>query len=164
MRKSITTLFAVTALAVGAQPAAADDPAATTTARGHVGGVVVSCVTPDRVGVAGAFGAWGHYVDGCTVRRTCVDQVCSAAGDSQINTEANRGHAVTLNSRLRAFSASGNNIWFRDKSCAGTNVCTTFDLVHIRQGQSASVQCNGVRQSAFNRARVRCTLNLSKVS
>jgi hypothetical protein len=114
--------------------------------------------------VAGAFGAWGHYVDGCTVQLTCPAhlQVCSAHASSRINTEKSVGHKVTLNSRLRAISPSGNVFWFRDVSCANTDWCEAEDMVYIRGGQTASVQCNGVRESGpkDNRAHVACSLDL----
>ena len=54
-------------------------------------------------------------------------------------------------------------IWYRDVSCDNANWCRTEDLVHIRGGQSASVQCNGVRQPGHNRATVACTLNLENL-
>ena len=165
MRKTISSLLAVAALAVAAQPAAADDPSATTTTWNYGSGVMSTCETPSRAGVLGQYGAWGYFVDGCTVRLTCPAhlRVCAARAESRIVSEPARGQRVTLNSRLRAFSSSGNVIWYRDVSCDNANWCRTEDLVHIRGGESASVQCNGVRQPGHNRATVACTLNLENL-
>jgi hypothetical protein len=165
MRKTISSLLAVAALAVAAQPAAADDPAAATTTSDYGSGVTSTCQTPSRVGVFGQYGAWGYFVDGCTVRLTCPAylQVCAANAESRIVSEPFRGQRVTLNSRLRAFSSSGLVIWYRDTSCDNAGSCGTADLVHIRGGQSASVQCNGVRGGGHNRATVACTLNLKRL-
>jgi hypothetical protein len=162
MRKTLIALGAIAAFAAAAQPAAADDPNATQTTNDYGSGVIASCKTPNKSGVAGQYGAWGHYIDGCTVRLTCPAhlQVCQANAESRIGTEYYRGQRVTLNSRMRAFSASGNEIWFRDVSCDDTDWCRTEDMVHIRGGQSASVQCNGVRESGHNRANVTCALDL----
>ena len=106
----------------------------------------------------GQYGAWGYFVDGCTVRLTCPTRLRAAS-----RPESRSWQRVTLNSRLRAFSSSGNVIWYRDVSCDNANWCRTEDLVHIRGGQSASVQCNGVRQPGHNRATVACTLNLENL-
>ena len=162
MRKTIASLLALGALAVGAQPALADDPAATTTTSWNASGVTSTCQTPDKIGVSGQYGAWGYYVDGCTVRLTCPSylSVCSANANSRIVSAPDRGQRVTLNSRLRAFSSSGSLFWYRDMSCAGRASCGTADLVYIRGGESASVQCNGVREGGHNRANVACTLAL----
>jgi hypothetical protein len=163
MRKTIAMLFALAGLAASAQPALADNPAATTTNWDYGNGVVSSCTTPDARGDFGAFGAWGFYIDGCTVRLTCPAHlsVCAAKAESRINTRINRGQRVTLNSRMRAFSrGTEQEFWHRDVSCDKTDWCSTEDLVYIRGGESASVQCNGVRESADNRAMVDCTLDL----
>jgi len=162
MRKILASLLALGALAVAAQPASADDPAAVTTTSWSASGVTSTCQTPDQVGVYGQYGAWGYYVDGCTVRLACPSylRVCSANANSRIVSGPDRGQRVTLNSRLRAFSASGTLFWYRDMSCASTASCGTVDLVYIRGGESASVQCNGVREGGHNRANVACTLGL----
>jgi hypothetical protein len=162
MRKTITSLLALGALAVAAQPAAADDPAAVTTTSYYGSGVSSTCQTPDKLGVAGQYGAWGYYIDGCTVRLTCPSylRVCAANANSQIVSTPARGQRVTMNSRLRAFSSSGYLFWYRDMSCDATNSCGTADLVYIQGGQSASEQCNGVRQSGHNLAHVACKLDL----
>jgi len=162
MRKTIASLLALGALAVAAQPAIADDPAATTTTTGNAFGVTSTCQTPDKVGVFGQYGAWGYYLDGCTVRLTCPSylSVCSASAASRIVTTPDRGQRVTLNSRLRAFSSSGYLFWYRDQSCDDRASCSTADLVYIRGGESASVQCNGVREGGHNRGNVACSLKL----
>jgi hypothetical protein len=162
MRKTITSLLALAAFAAAAQPAAADDPAATTTTSYTATGATSTCQTPDKIGVDGQYGAWGYYIDGCTVRLSCPAylQVCAANADSRIVSSPARGQRVTLNSRMRVFSSSDYLIWYRDMSCDGTNSCGTADLVHIQGGQSASVQCNGVRQSGHNRANVACRVEL----
>jgi hypothetical protein len=162
MRKTIASLLALGALALGAQPAMADDPAAVTNTSWNGAGYTSTCQTPDKIGVSGQYGAWGYYVDGCTVRLTCPSylSVCSANASSRIVSAPDRGQRVTLNSRLRAFSASGSLFWYRDTSCEGRPSCGTTDLVYIRGGESASVQCNGVREGGHNRANVACTLAL----
>jgi hypothetical protein len=38
--------------------------------------------------------------------------------------------------------------------------CSTADLVYIRGGESASVQCNGVREGGHNQANVARSLKL----
>ena len=165
MRKTITMLLTLGALAAGAQPALADNPAATTTNWDYGNGVIQTCKTPDVQGVRGAFGAWGFYVDGCTVRLTCPSHltVCAAKAETRIGLADYRGERVTMNSRLRAFSNGTNQeFWHRDVSCDNTDWCRTEDLVNIRGGESASVQCNGVRAPAHihNNAHVECSLNL----
>ena len=166
MRKTMSTLCTVGALvALGAvaQPAAADDPNARTTTNDYGNGVIATCKAPNKTGVAGEYGAWGHYIDGCTVTVTCPAhlQVCEAAPESRIGTQVYRGHRVTLNSRTRAFLNSGTEIWHRDVSCDNTDWCRAEDdVINIRGGQHASVQCNGVRESAQNRANVTCSVDL----
>ena len=164
MRRTITMLFTLGALAASAQPALADNPAATTPPPWDYGtGVMASCVTPNARGDLGAFGAWGFYIDGCTVRLTCPSHlsVCAAKAESRIATQTYRGQRVTLNSRMRAFSnGTAQEFWHRDVSCDNTDWCRTEDLVYIRGGEAASVQCNGVRASGHNTAHVECSLNL----
>jgi len=115
-----------------------------------------------QVGEQGAYGAWGHYIDGCTVQLTCPAhvEVCEASEDSRINTEAAQGDKVTLNSRIRVYSSSFTLFFSRDVSCENTNWCEAEDKVFIRGGETASVQCNGVRESTDNRAHVSCNLDL----
>jgi hypothetical protein len=97
------------------------------------------------------------------VRLTCPSHlsVCAAKAESRIATASYRGQRVTLNSRMRAFSkGTDQEFWHRDVSCDNTNWCRTEDLVYIRGGESASVQCNGVRASGHNTAKVECSLDL----
>ncbi len=168
MRKTFIALAAAGSLAgfaAAAGPASADDPNATTTNNDYGRGVIQTCDTPFKSGVAGQYGAWGHYIDGCTVRVTCpsYQSVCAAKAESRIGTQSYRGQRVTMNSRMRVFSSSGNQIWYRDVSCDNSDWCRTEDLVHIRGGESASVQCNGVRQSGHNRAKVTCAVDVERL-
>ena len=166
MRKTITSLLALGALAVAAQPAAADDPAATTTTTDYGSGVTSTCQTPDKIGVDGQYGAWGYYIDGCTVRLTCTNVAgnCKVSSRSIITTETWAGHRVTLNSRIRIYGTDGSLRTWRDRSCEGTNQCTAQDATWMYPGESASVQCNGVRAIASNRGRVRCQVNVQRES
>jgi hypothetical protein len=168
MRRSIITLVVLSALAA-AQPAAAaapgDDPAATLTPTQALdNGLTKSCVTAHKPGVFGQYGARGYYIAGCTVRLACPSsrRGCTILAESRINTEQARGHWVTLNSRTRIFRRSGAVRGFGDRSCAGVDSCSIEDTykLNISGGESASVQCNGVRRAALNRARVRCTVEL----
>ncbi len=131
-------------------------------------GTLKECRTPYWIGQKGAFGAQGYYNSGCTVKLTCPSfaRTCQASGEGANNSEANRGENVSLNSRLRAFSASNTQFWFRDQSCAGTSWCRTEDMIMIRGGESISNQCNGVRAEATtpNRTAVRCSLTVEVVN
>jgi hypothetical protein len=164
MRKILPALCAVAALAAFAQPAAADDPTASQSTSEAGDGVVANCVTQNKVGEAPGISPWGHYIDGCTVRLACPAhlQGCFAKSSSLISTEGFFGHGVTLNSRTRVFGTpdSAEALAFRDASCDDINLCTAEDETSIKGGQAASVQCNGVRQSADNRAHVECMLRL----
>ena len=129
-------------------PADSGTPTETTTQLTN--GTLKECRTPYWIGQKGAFGAQGYYNSGCTVKLTCPSfaRTCQASGEGANNSEANRGENVSLNSRLRAFSASNTQFWFRDQSCAGTSWCRTEDMIMIRGGESISNQCNGVRAEA----------------
>jgi hypothetical protein len=168
MRSTIIIALIVLSALASAQPAAAappgDDSAATFTPTKPTGdGVTRSCVAAHKPGVFGQYGAKGYYIAGCTVRLTCPStrSGCTVMAESRINTERGRGDWVTLNSRTRIFRR-GFGVGWRDRSCAGTNWCMTKDTytVKIRGGDSASVQCNGVRAAGPNRAQVRCTIEL----
>lgn len=128
---------------------------------------IARCATDLAAGVAGQAGAWGNFVPGCTVKLTCPAsvRVCRADEESRINLEFYRDERVTLNSRLRVFSASNTEFFHRDVSCDNSNWCSIEDTVMIRGGESASVECNGVRQTtANNRARNSCTLSLESTN
>lgn len=133
------------------------------------------CTTPYSAGVPGQYGAWGAYVDGCTVRVTCRNANnwwigrCTARMTTSITTASWTGDRVTMNARLREFAptGTGNEYAVRgwsDRSCSGTNTCTTTDVREIPVVNQASVQCNGVREYtwwATNYASVSCALELS---
>lgn len=122
------------------------------------------CTTDLASGVLGQGGANGFFVNGCTVKLFCPPSatVCKASADSRINLEFYNDQKVTMNSRLRVFSGSNVEYWHRDTSCANTNWCEVEDVVMIRGGEGASVQCNGVREngSTPNRAKDTCQLTL----
>ena len=166
MRKTITALLAAAALAsVAAQPAAADVPSTvertTSSAR---------CTTGWQYGVYAAYGAWGDYIDGCTVSWTCPAawNYCEVLGRSTIETLEETGNRVTLNQRVR--SPYGH----MDASCEGFDRCVASSGIagvcpacgshdFILGGQKATVQCNGVRDEDIpdreqTLARVRCQL------
>jgi hypothetical protein len=163
MRKIAVLLFTVSALAAAAQPAAADVPATYTySTQGSVR--TYTCVTPYTGGVFGQFGAWGDYIDGCTVRLYCpsTSYTCTASEETSIATKAYRGERVTQNARLRVFNSSGTLVWWRDRSCADIDFCVNRDAVRIWGGESASVQCNGVRQhTANNTANNWCAVSMN---
>ncbi|WP_354698210.1 hypothetical protein DSM112329_03876 [Paraconexibacter sp. AEG42_29] len=142
--------------------ASADSGTPTITSTPTSTGAMQSCRTPLWIGDNGAFGAHGFYNSGCIVQVTCPQavQVCSASAESGISSERGVGDQVTLNSRIRVFSASMSEFFHRDQSCAGTNFCRTEDKVMIRGGETASVQCNGVRvtPTQANRSAVTCSL------
>jgi hypothetical protein len=169
MRKTITTLLALGAIAAGAQPVAAavppgDDPEAVFTDIADYGtGVTQGCSTSYKEGVPGEGGAWGSFISGCTVKLECpaTKNACLAVAYSRIFTEHEIGDRVSLNSRTRMFDPGADTTGrWRDYSCAGIDWCAAQDRVEIKGGESASVQCNGVRATAANRAHVKCTLDL----
>jgi hypothetical protein len=51
-----------------------------------------------------------------------------------------------MNSRIRRFDSAGNTLGWSDKSCDNYDRCEVNDTSWISPGQSATVQCNGVRQ------------------
>jgi hypothetical protein len=113
--------------------------------------------------VLGQYGAWGYYIDGCTVMAWCPSWTvrCRATGYGTISTYASLGHRVTMNSRVRGFSTSGALLGWEDRSCAGIKYCQPTGIVrYLAPGQAASEQCNGVRENAPNTAQVRCSLYL----
>ncbi|HEY3189809.1 MAG TPA: hypothetical protein VGJ70_20130 [Solirubrobacteraceae bacterium] len=168
MRKILTTLLAVTALGAMAQSALADDPGA------HYGDssgdnmIGRQCETDFKDGVQGQYGAWGNYVDGCTVvlqcpaGRTCVAE---AQGWMQTNTwdDDGVGDRVTMNSRLSVRSAwfPYRTVWRHDVSCEGAELCIAPDTTTLTGGQRAQIQCNGVRESIpGHTAQATCVLRL----
>ena len=179
MRKTITILAAVVAglgaLGTAAGPAAADVSNATVTAIGTPGQTYgQKCQTPYGPGVLGQYGAWGYYIDGCTVKVYCHNANnwwigrCSARMTTTISTWNWTGDRVTMNARLRELQPSGGNNYtvsgWSDKSCSGYNWCTTTDVREISVVNGASVQCNGVREYkpwASNTASVSCALEMT---
>ena len=111
------------------------------------------CDTPYSYGVPFAYGAWGDFVDGCTVRLTCPSanpRPCRVSSDAEFTALVyGRYSKVTQNARLRVFanaSATTTN-WWRDRSCSGDDsYCESSDSTTINPGQAASTQCNGVRE------------------
>ena len=168
MRKTIATLAAVVAgvAAFGstAGPAAADvpDPIYTSYRPPLMGGAGLpypsgyatwkQCQTPQSQGALGQYGAWGYYIDGCTVKETCSrfnSKGCLVRSYTNISLTTHRGDRVTQNARLRAFNSSDQVFGWSDKSCAGSNTCSTADYRYLSAGQAASIQCNGVRDALF---------------
>jgi hypothetical protein len=121
------------------------------------------CATPMWTGQLGAAGADGYFNSGCVIAVKCppATRVCQADAKSTIDTERYTGRRVTLNSRLHAISGGGVDYWHRDTSCAGQDTCSASDTIMLRGGETASVECNGVRQNAeTNRSKITCDLNL----
>ena len=174
MRKTLATLAAVAAAAAAfgtvAGPASADDPNVTY-AYGYSPGVfhAYSCATTFKSGAFGQYGAWGNFIDGCTVKLTCPyntglfqTKYCDVSGYSFIDTYYHRGDRVTMNARIRRFDTDGNVYSWSDRSCSGADRCEVTDASVIYPGHSASVQCNGVRAAlAGNRAKDYCSVKLS---
>lgn len=174
MRKTLATfaVIAAGAVALGATagPASADDPYVTYSNGGTAGfSRSYGCATQYKSGGFGQYGAWGSFIDGCTVRLTCpantglMDvQQCDVSGYSFIDNYYYRGERVTMNARLRRYEAGGHLYGWSDKSCDSYNRCEDNDSSVIAPGQSASVQCNGVRAAtAGNSAKDYCSVKLS---
>lgn len=157
MRKILPTLIALVALAASAQPAAADAPSTVTTNEYPGWHASTNCMTEWQWGEYGANGAWGDYIDGCTVARECPWARCMVEVNTIIETEERTGHRVTANMRVRSGSS------FYDESCEGVDGCVIHSewAYPIYQGTWVSVQGNGVRDenvsdSEQTEARIRC--------
>jgi hypothetical protein len=144
----------VGALAMGtvAGPAAADVPNPIRSSFGTPGvsaGQV--CQNVQSFGVKHQYGAWGYYVDGCTVGPlSCpATRGCLAKMHTSIGLLRHRGDRVTQNARIRRFTWDGQVFGWTDKSCAGINTCTNDDVEFLAPGQKASVQCNGVYEGLY---------------
>jgi hypothetical protein len=176
MRKTLVTLAAVAAGAAAfgsiAGPAAADDPNVIYSNGGTAGfSRMLGCATQYKPGVLGQYGAQGYYIDGCTAKLTCPVNTgffqvkyCDVSSYTYIETNTYRGDRVTMNARIRRFDGYGNVYGWSDKSCSGADRCTTEDSSVIYPGQSASVQCNGVREARpydGNTAKDYCRVGLS---
>jgi hypothetical protein len=180
MRKTLATLAVLAAGAVTlgtvASPASADDPNVTYLQGGTMSASrILSCQTQYKTGVYGQYGAWGYFIDGCTVKLDCPvntglynTRYCDILSYSFIDTKNHRGDRVTMNSRIRRFDAAGNTLGWQDKSCDSSSVgsadrCEVNDTSWISPGQSATVQCNGVRQWRLydgNSAKDYCSIQL----
>src|SRR5690349_11474423 len=119
MRKILTILVALVALAAIPAVASADVPSTITpdvsTNQMDLG---QSCTTPWANGSYGAFGAAGFYVDGCTARITCPRDAthgCNVYGWGNIADW--NGASDTMNARLRTFTYTGAVDKFWDTSC-----------------------------------------------
>jgi hypothetical protein len=124
------------------------------------------CQTPQSRGVFGQYGASGYFIDGCTVREYCNRynaNGCLVKSYTSISVATSRGDRVTQNARLRTFNSSGQIVGWTDRSCAGSNACGTWDYRYLSAGDSASIQCNGVRgampidNTASNTCRIEMT-------
>jgi uncharacterized protein YkwD len=155
----VAALAAATVAAVSAQPASA----ALADTYDYGTGVYAECMPNGGTGVLGQYGAWGYYIDGCTMYVQCTGRTaCRVSTRSTIATGSFAGHRVTLNSRLRRYTSSGALRDWRDRSCEGTNYCRAEMSSWIQPGEWASIQCNGVRQNAPNTARVRCFVDATR--
>lgn len=132
-------------------------------------GTMRECTTPHWIGTETA-GPNQWFNSGCSIVVACPQSasVCSARSESRHTLERSiSGERVSLNSRVSAFSASGVRYWFRDQSSSGVGVTRNEDPgVMIRGGESARLECNGVRISPTqpNRSRIGCSLSVERVS
>jgi surface antigen len=158
------------ALGVTAGPASADDPNVTYLNGGTMGASrSYSCQTQYKFGGFGQYGAWGNFIDGCTVKLTCPVntglydvQRCDVSGYSFIENYYYRSERVTMNARTRRFEAGGHLYAYKDGSVDSSDRGEVDDSSVIAPGQSASVQCNGVRSAtAGNSAKDYCSVKLS---
>jgi hypothetical protein len=128
-----------------------------------------SCTTPGSLGAPFAYGGWGDYIDGCTVRLTCPRSNGRACGVSMnayivsnVGSTGRRGK-VTQNARLTMYGPLASSpVTWQDKSCAGDNgFCQNFHSTTIKPGQTGAVQCNGVREHFAGAATVGNTCEVS---
>jgi hypothetical protein len=182
MRKTIATLAAVVAGAAAfgatAGPAAADVPNPILTSSlppmsgagsPYPSGITTwkQCQTPQSAGVYGQYGASGYFIDGCTVKESCNRynrNGCLVRSYTTINLGTFRGDGVSQNARLRAFNSYDQLVGWSDRSCGRvSDTCSTADYRYLNAGESASIQCNGVRawtqiaNSASNTCRIEMT-------
>ena len=82
------------------------------------------CATQYKFGGFGQYGAWGNFIDGCTVKLTCpvntglMDvQRCDVGANSFIDNYYYRGERLTMNARTRRFETGGHVYGWRDGSC-----------------------------------------------
>ena len=171
LAKLALTAASAAALGATAGTASADVSNPTYSNGGTMGASqTYACRTGYTWGVNGEYGAWGEFIDGCTVRLNCPvseyktnDVVgCAVSGYSYIDNYFHRGERVTMNSRTRRFERGGHLYAWRDGSCDALDHCQVNDSgAMIAAGQSASVQCNGVRSVTSNYAQDYCQVGLS---
>jgi hypothetical protein len=167
MRKIIFSLLLIATVAgAAAQTASADVKNPQYRVINYGAAREFTCITPASAGVFGQFGAWGDYVDGCTVqlscpRQTVATQKCRAWLGSSIDMGLDRRFKVTQNARIRQLDNQQRVVRFKDRSCQGMGSCSNSTSLVLTQGQYASVQCNGVRQhGALSLASNTCTLRM----
>jgi hypothetical protein len=155
MRKILALLaLAVAVSAVTAGPAAADDPGAVS-GRSVTGNVTTATCTHEiRAGVSGQFGAWGDFVDGCTVKYRCLGpRGCTVEMNTHFAAYGRPFVDVTQNARLRVYKARSRTavLWQTDVSCAGNMSCANraASPITLKRGQYASAQCNGVKRHVY---------------
>lgn len=144
----VALAIAVTAPAGLAGVASADDPNPYVSGQRGANYEWAACTSREQVGVIGQYGAQGFYIDGCTSPRVYCPwgRVCVVNTVNYIETRPHYGHWMTQNARVRVFNSSGQVRWYHDRSCAGTNACWNYDShAYIYGGESATSQCNGVR-------------------
>ncbi|MEV4421119.1 hypothetical protein AB0L40_14235 [Patulibacter sp. NPDC049589] len=130
-------------------------------------GSLAECTTPQWIGTEAAGGV---FQPGCAVAVACPPEArtCNVRAESRHTLERAVGEdRVSLNSRITTFSAGGVAFFHRDGSSAGVGFTRNEDPgVIIRGGESARVECNGVRiaPSAPNRSQIGCSLTLERLS
>ncbi|WP_320668694.1 hypothetical protein [Patulibacter defluvii] len=150
-----------------APPLPADSGSPTVRTTALTNGTLGECVTPDWIGTQ-TTGGW--FNRGCAVKVSCPPsaQVCSVHSESRhVLERAIDGERLSLNSRVTVFSAGGVSYWFRDQSSANQGFTRNEDPgVMIRGGESARVECNGVRiaPTVPNRSLIGCSLAVERVS
>jgi hypothetical protein len=149
MRKTLIALVvAAAAFTSLAGVAAADDPNPYITVERGANYQLASCESHATVGVLYQYGAWGWFIDGCTSPRVSCPRLCVVNTRNDINTYQHYGYRVTQNARVRVFNSGGGLRWFHDRSCPGVDSCWNYDsYAYLYAGESASTQCNGVREA-----------------
>jgi uncharacterized protein YkwD len=156
--------LAIASLVVAAPSALADAPS-TPGGDNYGFGEVKTCTTSYQAGNLGQYGAWGNYVDGCTVKVRCYfREGCAVGGHSTIQDETFGGRRVTLNSRLRILDSSGTTTQRRwDQSCDSRDFCIAGHRdAALASGSVASVQCNGVHEPSAGNARITCLIYVNR--
>jgi hypothetical protein len=138
----------------------ADSGTATETTSLRNDGFQTTCMTPFWTGVQGQFGAWGSFQKGCKVTVQCPYRVkgCAIFAQAGIGSEKKVGQKVTMNTRLTTQDTAGKTVFSQDRSCAGTDQCSTDHLTRFDSGAKATFDCNGVRATGplADRAQIGC--------